>query len=95
MACCCRWRPRCQSDRPLTIFLIYDVYPIKNTAAPSHGVLLQVAATVSDMFFAHEMWDEAQSAVRQAMAAAEACGKFGLAIKLSNNLGAVLKRLDK
>ena len=54
-----------------------------------------MTATVADMFFANQMWDEAQGAVKLAMAAAEECGDYGLAIKLSNNLGAVLKRQDK
>ena len=45
--------------------------------------------------FAQDRFADAQGAVSTALSAAEASGQWPLYIKLSNNMGAVLKRLQK
>ncbi len=58
-------------------------------------VVSEVASSLADMLYAQEKHEEAQEAVETAMASAEAGGNNALYIKLSNNLGAVLRKLNK
>ena len=55
----------------------------------------QVAASLADMCFALEHIDEAKAAVELAMGAAEQAGNYPLVFKLSNNLGAVLRKSEQ
>lgn len=55
----------------------------------------QVASSLADMLYAQQKFDEAQEAVATALDAAENSKQWALYIKLSNNMGAVLRRLEK
>jgi len=57
--------------------------------------LAEAYATLADMYFATEALGEAEATVHKAMTAAEGSGQYALAVKLSNNLGAVMKKQNK
>eukprot|EP00877_Chromochloris_zofingiensis_P010088 jgi/Chrzof1/5332/Cz15g22130.t1 len=58
-------------------------------------VVAEVASSLADMLYAQQKFDEAQEAVATALDAAENSKQWALYIKLSNNMGAVLRRLEK
>lgn len=58
-------------------------------------VVSEVASSLADMLYAIQQFERAQAAVEVAMASAERAGQYELLIKLANNLGAVLRKLDK
>lgn len=55
----------------------------------------QAYATLADIHFAMEDLDSAAACVSKAVAAAEGAGEWALAVKFSNNLGAVMKKQGK
>lgn len=57
-------------------------------------VLADIASSLADMLFAQQRLEEARSAVVVAIDAAERAANWGLMVKLSNNMGAVLRRLN-
>jgi tetratricopeptide (TPR) repeat protein len=57
-------------------------------------VVAQVASALADMLYAQQKFADARAAVSDALAAAEAGGEWALYIKLSNNMGAVLRRME-
>lgn len=58
-------------------------------------IVAEVASTLSDMLYAQDKLDEAKAVVGQALDAAEAGGELQLYMKLTNNMGAVLKKLGQ
>nr|BBC28459.1 predicted histone H1-like nucleoprotein HC2 (HC2), homolog of Volvox carteri MTF0822/MTM1037 [Yamagishiella unicocca] len=55
----------------------------------------EVASSLADMLYALNRWDEALAAVGEAMEAARTAREWALAVKLSNNMGAVYKKLGR
>lgn len=62
---------------------------------PSHQFRSEVASSLADMLYALNRWDEALEAVGEAMTAAREAHEWALAVKLSNNMGAVYKKLGR
>nr|ADI46841.1 MTF0822 [Volvox carteri f. nagariensis] len=55
----------------------------------------EVASSLADMLHAMNLWDEALDAVDEALQAAQQAGEWALAVKLSNNMGALYKELGR
>ncbi len=58
-------------------------------------IVAEVASTLSDMLYAQGKLESAKEVVTQALDAAEASGELQLYMKLTNNMGAVLKKLEQ
>ncbi|GIL91457.1 hypothetical protein Vretimale_18748 [Volvox reticuliferus] len=54
-----------------------------------------VASSLADMLYGMNRWEEALEAVGEAREAARAAGEWAMAIKLTNNMGAVYKKLAR
>ncbi len=55
----------------------------------------EVCSSLADMLYALNRWDEALGAVGEAVEAARQAGEWSLVVKLSNNMGAVYKKLER
>ncbi|KAF6257287.1 hypothetical protein COO60DRAFT_1524954 [Scenedesmus sp. NREL 46B-D3] len=67
------------------------------TAAPGLArpeIIAEVASSLADMLYASEKLVDAKGALQVALDAAEAGGQHALYIKLSNNMGAVLRKQE-
>lgn len=56
---------------------------------------MEIASSVADMCFALQQWEDAYSAMSEAMTAAEEDENVPFILKASNNMGAVLKQLGR
>lgn len=55
----------------------------------------EVCSSLADMLYALNRWEEALGAVGEAVEAAREAGEWSLVVKLSNNMGAVYKKLGR
>jgi tetratricopeptide (TPR) repeat protein len=58
-------------------------------------LIAELSSTLADVQYSLEKFDEAAASVRKAIDAADSYDNHTLVIKLSNNLGAVLRKTEK
>jgi len=84
-----------QGKRPAALKLVKQSVDLLKANNGRARLVAEATATLADMYFATDQNLEAQTAVEEAMVAAVEAGQHALAVKLSNNLGAVLKKQGK